>query len=64
MIATLLISQQNNIIRIRRCVENICEKNMDSGVRMKMALCIMDFQSSCVLAGLEEDALMECNLEH
>ena len=26
MIVTFLISQQNNITRIRRCVENICEK--------------------------------------
>lgn len=26
MIVSFLISQQNNIIRIRRCIDNICEK--------------------------------------
>lgn len=25
MIVTFLISQQNNIVRIRRCIQNICE---------------------------------------
>ena len=26
MIVSFLISQQNNIVRIRRCIENICRE--------------------------------------
>ena len=58
---TFLISQQNNIVRIRRCIKNICEtygtaKTASNGV------CYYAFPTAQALAGLEEDALMACNL--
>ena len=61
MIVTFLISQQNNIVRIRRCIKNICEtygtaKTASNGV------CYYAFPTAQALAGLEEDALMACNL--
>lgn len=61
MIVTFLISQQNNIVRIRRCIKNICEtygtaKTSSNGV------CYYAFPTAQALAGLEEDALMACNL--
>ena len=61
MIVTFLISQQNNIVRIRRCIKNICEaygeaKTASNGVRYYA------FPTAQALAGLEEDALMACNL--
>ncbi|MCM1037955.1 MAG: 8-oxoguanine DNA glycosylase [Ruminococcus sp.] len=61
MIVTFLISQQNNIARIRRCVSNICEKY---GERRESAEGIVyyTFPTPEALAGLGEDALMECNL--
>ena len=61
MIVTFLISQQNNIVRIRRCIKNICEtygetKTASNGVGYYA------FPTPEALAGLEEDALMACNL--
>lgn len=61
MIVTFLISQQNNIVRIRRCIKNICEaygetKTASNGVSYYA------FPTSEALAGLEEDDLMACNL--
>ena len=60
-IVSFIISQQNNIPRIRRCVENICAKygeelkNADGGSYHA-------FPKAETLAGLDEGALMECNL--
>lgn len=61
MIVTFLISQQNNIARIRRCIQNICERygteQRDSKGRIYYA-----FPTPEALAGLAEDGLKECNL--
>ncbi len=61
MIVSFLISQQNNIVRIRRCIENICERYGEklagpNGERYYA------FPLPEALAGLAEDALIECNL--
>lgn len=61
MIVTFLISQQNNIGNIRRCIGNICEKygekkESGSGVLYDA------FPTPEALAHLSEDALMECKL--
>lgn len=60
-IVSFLISQQNNITRIRRCISNICEKY---GEKKESAEGIVyyAFPTPEALAGLAEDALMECNL--
>lgn len=61
MIVSFLISQQNNIVRIRRCIENICERygekrvNADGGI-------YYTFPKPETLAVLDEDVLKECNL--
>lgn len=61
MIVTFLISQQNNIVRIRRCIQNICEaygeEKLDSRGRGYYG-----FPKPEALAGLDEDALKACNL--
>jgi len=60
MIVTFLISQQNNIPRIRKCVENICQKYgevITTTTTTKYA-----FPTPRALAFLDEDALMDCNL--
>lgn len=61
MIVSFLISQQNNIVRIRRCIENLCtrygEERMTEDGTIYYA-----FPKPEALAGLAEDALMECNL--
>lgn len=61
MLVSFLISQQNNITRIKRCIENICtrygeEKISDKGTAYRA------FPLPSALCGLPEDALMECNL--
>lgn len=61
MIVSFLISQQNNIARIRRCIGNICEKYGERLVNAKGEE-YYAFPAPEALAGLEEDALMECNL--
>ena len=60
-IVSFLISQQNNITRIKRCISNISEKYGES--------CISDdgtgyfaFPKAETLACLPEDELMKCNL--
>lgn len=61
MIVSFLISQQNNIVRIRRCIGNICEKYGDR-LTAPGGEEYYGFPGPEALAGLEENALMECNL--
>lgn len=61
MIVTFLISQQNNITRIRRCINNICERYGEKRLTLT-GKTFYAFPSPEALAGLKEDALMECNL--
>lgn len=61
MIVTFLISQQNNITRIRKCVKNICEKYGEKKENAE-GVVYYAFPTPEALAGLAEDALMECNL--
>lgn len=61
MIVSFLISQQNNIVRIRRCIENICEQYGELCVTPQ-GKSYYAFPGPEALAGLEEDALMACNL--
>ena len=58
---SFLISQQNNITRIKKCISNICRKygehkETSDGTEY------FAFPKPEVLARLSEDALMECNL--
>ncbi|MBQ8945593.1 MAG: 8-oxoguanine DNA glycosylase [Lachnospiraceae bacterium] len=61
MIVTFLISQQNNIPRIHKCIDNICmkygEKVIAEGGGVYYA-----FPTPESMAGLNEDDLMPCNL--
>lgn len=61
MIVSFLISQQNNIVRIRRCIKNICEKYGEKLTNLNGEE-YFAFPMPEKLAGLAEDALMECNL--
>lgn len=61
MLVSFLISQQNNIVRIRRCIENVCrtygeERTSASGEKY------YTFPKAEVIACLEEDDLKACNL--
>lgn len=61
MLITFIISQQNNIPRIRRCVRLLCEKY---GTKMKSAGGeeYFSFPSANVLAGAKLEDLLACNL--
>ena len=61
MIVSFLISQQNNIARIRRCIENICGKYGEKLINGRGEI-FYAFPMPETLAELEENALMECNL--
>lgn len=61
MIVSFLISQQNNIVRIRRCIYNICEKYGERRTSFRGEE-YYKFPSPESLAYLPEDALKECNL--
>lgn len=61
MTASFLISQQNNIQRIRRCIRNICERYGEERVNFQGEQ-YYTFPAPKVLAGLHEDDLRECNL--
>ncbi len=61
MIVTFLISQQNNIARIHRCIQNICERYGEKKESIQGKV-FYTFPTPESLAGLAEDALMECNL--
>ena len=61
MIVTFLISQQNNIARIRRCIQNICEAYGEERIDRRGEI-YYSFPKPEALAGLNEDALKACNL--
>lgn len=61
MIVSFLISQQNNILRIRRCIENICGSYGEKLVSVQGEE-YYAFPTPQALAVLDEDALMACNL--
>ena len=61
MIASFLISQQNNIVRIRRCIDNICRKYGERRTNFR-GDAYYTFPSPEALAFLPEDELKECNL--
>lgn len=61
MIVSFLISQQNNIVRIRRCIQNICERYGEEK-RLPDGRSYYAFPKPDALAGLNDDALKECNL--
>ena len=61
MIVTFLISQQNNIRRIRRCIDLIC-KNYGEAMISRNGTSYYAFPAPEAFAGLEENALMACNL--
>ena len=59
MIVTFLISQQNNIPRIHKCIENICRTY---GRHVEIGGDFFAFPTPGSLAALGEDDLMPCNL--
>ncbi|MDO4266912.1 MAG: DNA glycosylase [Eubacteriales bacterium] len=61
MIVTFLISQQNNIVRIRRCIDNIC-REYGCSITDEKGHAYYAFPRPEALAELPEDALMACNL--
>nr|WP_122643800.1 DNA glycosylase [Luxibacter massiliensis] len=61
MTVSFLISQQNHIARIRRCIQNISEKYGEEK-QAPDGTVYYAFPSAEVLAGLSEDGLKDCNL--
>ncbi len=61
MIVSFLISQQNNIVRIRRCIQNICEKYGEQKTNYRGEI-YYTFPTPEALAVLPDDELKECNL--
>lgn len=61
MIASFLISQQNNIVRIRRCINNICEQYGEKRTNFR-GECYYTFPEPEKIAYLPEDELKKCNL--
>lgn len=61
MTASFLISQQNNIVRIRRCIQNICEQYGEERENFRGEK-YYEFPKPEALAVLTEDKLKECNL--
>ncbi len=61
MTASFLISQQNNIVRIRRCIQNICEQYGEERENLRGEK-YYEFPRPEALAVLPEDKLKECNL--
>ena len=61
MIVSFLISQQNNIPRIRRCISNICERYGErrQGSRGRV---YYTFPGPEALASASEEELRDCNL--
>ena len=60
-LVSFLISQQNNIMRIRRCIDNLCERYGERRVS-ESGRVYYGFPEPKALAGLGEDDLMACNL--
>lgn len=61
MIVSFLISQQNNIVRIRRCIENICREYGEEKITVSGEH-YYAFPKAEAFACLEEDDLKACNL--
>lgn len=61
MIVSFLISQQNNITRIRKCIQNICEKYGEKRLNFRGET-YYTFPTAETLAKLEDDELKACNL--
>lgn len=61
MIVSFLISQQNNITRIRKCIQNICEKYGEKRFNFREEA-YYTFPTAETLAKLEDDELKVCNL--
>lgn len=61
MLVSFLISQQNNIVRIRRCIGNLCQAYGEEKQNRRGEV-YHAFPLPEALAGLEEDALQACNL--
>lgn len=61
VIASFLISQQNNIVRIRKCIDNICVRYGEPKVNFRGEK-YFAFPEPEALARLPEDELKECNL--
>lgn len=61
MLISFLISQQNNIVRIRRCIENISRKYGEKKIT-KTGEEYYAFPAPETLAFAEEEALFKCNL--
>lgn len=61
MIVTFLISQQNTITRIRRCVQNICEKYGEKCFTAE-GISYYAFPKPQALADASEEELRACNL--
>lgn len=61
MIVSFLISQQNNIGRIRKCIENICEEYGEKLIS-DTGKVFYGFPAPETLAYLDEDELKKCNL--
>ena len=61
MTVSFLISQQNNIVRIRRCIQNLCERYGEEKRNFRGER-YYTFPAPEALAFLPEDELKECNL--
>lgn len=61
MIVSFLISQQNNIVRIRKCIGNIC-KVYGEKKETPEGIVYDSFPDPKELAGAQEEGLRECNL--
>lgn len=61
MIVSFLISQQNNIVRIRKCIENIC-RAYGERIEKEDGTVFYAFPRPEALCALPEDELKKCNL--
>lgn len=61
MIVSFLISQQNNIPRIRKCIQNICEKYGEKRISDN-GIIYYTFPTPSALSGAAEEDLRACNL--
>lgn len=61
MIVSFLISQQNNIVRIRRCIQNICQRYGEEK-RFGDGTGYFAFPTPSALSMATEEELKECNL--